>query len=220
MTMVLTALLLAGKVLSVPPAPACEPADMALVARVFLESRVERVPARPRAIEYPEAWVEALGRFLGRIFEKYAGLWRSLSGLIRIGSQVLIGAAILLLTALIVRRLARRPVSARTDAISGEVVAARPVGPAWDARSWRTEFERLLAAGALEKALEALWWWFARSLVTEVDPCWTSRQLLASAGRMDLADAASELDSAMYGPRPPQPEDLPAILQRLQEVIA
>jgi hypothetical protein len=103
--------------------------------------------------------------------------------------------------------------------------AAAPAAPL-DAAGWRAELERRLAAGRIPEALEALWWWLARSLAgPRAEPDWTSRDLVARSRRDDsqgdqLRDLVRRLDAFAYGPRPPAPDDLRALLGRLEEALA
>lgn len=219
MTAAIAGLLLAGTAMASPPPPSHEPADSRLLARIVAESRVERVPARPRGIEYAQAWNEAIERFLQRFFEKY-NVFGSISRGIEIGAYVLIGTAIVLALFLIGRRVLRPAAASRATPDRITLAAAAPNASARDAEAWRDAFDRFVAQGSLEEALEALWWWFALSLSGEVDASWTNRQLLAAADRMDLAPEARDLDRTMYGPHAPELRELPAIFERLKEAIA
>src|SRR3954463_308294 len=95
-----------------------------------------------------------------------------------------------------------------------------------DAAGWRAELERRLAEGRIPEALEALWWWLARSLAgAEAEPDWTSRDLGARSRRKglqrdQLRDLVRRLDAFTYGPRPPAADDLRALLGRLEESLA
>lgn len=219
MTAAIAGLFLAGTAMASPTPPAHVPADSRLVARIVAESRVVRVPDRPRGIEYVEAWGEAIERLLQRFVEKHDTLFGSINRAIGIGAYVLVGAAIVLTLFLIGRRVLR-PVAPRVTPDQVAPAAAMPNAPARDADAWRSAFESFVAEGALERALEALWWWFALSLCRDVDASWTNRQLLTAADRMDLAPEAWELDRTMYGPRSPRLQELPAIFERLKEAIA
>jgi ABC-type amino acid transport system permease subunit len=179
---------------------------------------VERVASRPRAAEYLEALSEAFRRWLLRFIARHGDLWEGVSWSLRILAWVLVGAAILLLVLAIVRLARRR------KRVAAPVAAAVPGGSSTplplDAAGWRLRVERRLAAGQIEGALEALWWWFATSIAREVDPSWTSRELLLAARRSDLATAAIELDRAIYGSHRPAAPEVSGLASRLEESIA
>ncbi len=192
--------------------------------RVLASSRVERVPAPPESSYLGE---------LGRRFQR--GLLDALAAgarWLRVPPQALwwivgVGAALVaaLLLWLLVSWLRRRPRGLEPGSVTA---AAAPTAPL-DAAGWRAELERRLAAGRIPEALEALWWWLARSLAgAKAEPDWTSRDLVARSRRdsrhdssqEDLRDLVRRLDAYTYGPRPPAPEDLRALVGRLEEALA
>ena len=104
---------------------------------------------------------------------------------------------------------------------AGSAVALGAAPATWDAAAWRAELERRLSEGRIAEALEALWWWLARSVAGErAEPDWTGRELVARARREDLRDLVRRLDAFTYGPRRPAAEDLRRLLGRLEERIA
>lgn len=115
---------------------------------------------------------------------------------------VLIGLLLAIwLGAYLYRRVSRpkaAPGNAPPSISPTEAAAARGGG------SWRRELDRLLAAGdltpeALATALEALWWWLARSLAGErADASWTSGDLLRHTGRRELRSHLAALDALRY----------------------
>jgi hypothetical protein len=131
------------------------------------------------------------------------------------GAVALFAAVVALLIgrALFVRLRRRAPrVGAPAGAASPAVLR--------DAAGWRAELERLLAAGQVAGALEALWWWLARSLAGgDAEPDWTSRDLVARAPRDDLRGLVRRLDAFTYGPWRPAVEDLRGLVGRLEEVL-
>ncbi|MFL6193042.1 MAG: hypothetical protein ACJ75H_02630 [Thermoanaerobaculia bacterium] len=134
-------------------------------------------------------------------------------------------ALLLVLIALIVVRivLARLHARRRIDEGIGGVAASRTAAPAEprDAAGWRAELEGRLAAGNIPEALEALWWWLARSLAGgEVEPDWTSRDLLARSRRDDLRDFVRRIDAFTYGPRLPEVDDLRGLVGRLERALS
>ncbi len=89
------------------------------------------------------------------------------------------------------------------------------------AAAWRAELERRLAEGRIAEALEALWWWLARSVAaTQVEADWTSRDLVTRSRREDLRDFVRRLDAFTYGPRRPAVEDLRGLVGRLEEALS
>lgn len=80
--------------------------------------------------------------------------------------------------------------------------------------------ETRLAADDVTAALEALWWWFARSLcAAAVDPAWTSQELLARCGRPDLAATARVLDRLLYGSERPSVPQVRHFAGRLEGLL-
>jgi len=77
-----------------------------------------------------------------------------------------------------------------------------------------------MSEGKIPEALEALWWWLARTLTGgEAEPDWTSRDLVARSGREDLRELARRLDAFTYGPRPPQVSELRGLVGRFEESL-
>jgi hypothetical protein len=183
---------------------------------VLSETGVERTPARPATAEYLQAWSDVLRRWLERFLGRHPGLWESVTWGLTVTAWLLVGAAVVLLVLALARLLRRRRRAQERPAeeIAPSVPSARP-----NRDGWRRELERRLAAGDLDGALEALWWWFASSLVREIDPSWTSQQLLLAARRPDLGFAAVELDRALYGPRRPRADDVSALRARLESSL-
>lgn len=133
------------------------------------------------------------------------------------GAVALFAALVVLLIgrSLLVRLRRRSPRAGRVGA--DEVTS--PEMPR-DAAGWRAELERRLAAGQVAGALEALWWWLARSLAgDDAEPDWTSRDLVARSSRDDLRGLVRRLDAFTYGPRRPAVEDLRGLVGRLEEVL-
>jgi hypothetical protein len=193
------------------------PADPALVQRVLASSGVERVPVPPESSYLGELLgtassyvVDALMAGAKRLHVSPVFLWWVAGGL-----AVLLA---LLAVRLIVSRLRRRrPVKEDGDALS----AALPPAAPRDAAAWRAELDRRLAEGSIPEALEALWWWLARTLAGgEAEPDWTSRDLVTRSGREDLRDLARRLDAFTYGPRPPEAAELRGLLGRFEAALA
>ena len=179
---------------------------------------VERTPAPPQTsylAELARAAQDALLQALLRGAEMLHVPRRLLVGATFVAAAV----ALLLVVRALLPRLRRR----RRPAAPGElaaVAAAMPVGLELDAAGWRAELDRRLDAGRTADALEAAWWWLARSLAgSRALPDWTSRDLVTQAGRPDLAGLVRRLDAFIYGPRRPALEDVRGLVDRLAEAL-
>jgi hypothetical protein len=186
------------------------------VERVLASSGVERSPVPPESSYLSE---------LSQAFQR-AVLDSLLSGarwlhvsppVLKAVVAVLAGLGVLLILRAVAARAGRR--TAPEPRSSALAAGAAPV-PLRDAAGWRAELESRLAAGRIPEALEALWWWLARSLAgPEAEPDWTSRDLVARSRGRDLRDLVRRLDAFTYGPRPPGVEDLRGLLGRLDEAL-
>lgn len=194
-----------------PPAPA----DPALLERAL--AGVERLPVPPES-----SWLGELGRALreaivqalmrgARSLHLSRGLFLALAGLVALLALLLLGRALWLW-------LRHRPRRLETGVLQE---GTPPPAAGLDAAGWRGELERRLAAGRAAEALEAAWWWLARSLAGEkAEPDWTSRDLIAAVRRPDLAPLIRGLDGLIYGPRRPAVEDVRGLVGRLEEALA
>jgi hypothetical protein len=146
--------------------------------------------------------------------------------LLGLSTPVIYGIAIVLavLAALLIGRLVLARVRSRAgrQVEAGAVTAgAGPAPPPRDAAGWRAELERRLAEGSVPEALEAAWWWLARSVAGEkAEPDWTSRDLVARSRRPDLIPLVRRLDAFIYGPRQPAAEELRTLVGRMEEVLS
>ncbi|HEY0511725.1 MAG TPA: hypothetical protein VGH73_07470 [Thermoanaerobaculia bacterium] len=194
-------------------------ADRGVLARVLAASGVERAPAPPES-----SYLGELGRAVRRTIVEalLAGAKRlhvapwALWALVAVLAVVV---ALLILRAIFSRVRGRRR---GTTGPESSAVAPEPAsGRARDAAAWRSELERRLAAGRIPEALEALWWWLARSLAGgDAEADWTSRDLVARSHGRDLRDLVRRLDAFTYGPRQPGVEELRGLLGRLEEALA
>ena len=195
------------------------PADLALMRRVLEETGVDQTAPTPGWSAYFETLSEALAAWLVSHFPRLQGL-ASLPR--RLGpAAAFVGVALVVSVLFYVARMAvlRRRQSAAAPPPAAPPLRASRV-PERDRRGWRHEIERRLAAGDVEGALEALWWWFARSVCPgRVDPSWTSRELLASSGRADLTPVAGALDRLLYGLSRPDADELRRFLGRLEAAL-
>jgi hypothetical protein len=208
--------------------PAAAPADSVAVWRfaaarrdvlesVLSQTRVSRSPSGASAAAYLDAWSEAFGRWLSHWFSSQSSL------LGRVGIQVvavLVVAAALVVAALAIVRAVRGRGRARAVVAESAGVSAGPPVQAFDAAAWRRELLERLSRGDVTAALEALWWWLARSLAGDsADPSWTTRELLVRVKRADLLDLAGDLDVLMYAPGRPASADVTACLRRFEQAV-
>jgi hypothetical protein len=192
-------------------------ADPELVRRILEESGVDqRVPA-PGLSAYAQAIVEAL--------------WRRLTELLRpLGPQLLphmewlalalAAAVVLFLVILLVRSVVRRRPAIK-DA-PAPLLAEEKEQPhqGRDREGWRRAFEERCARGDIAGALEAIWWFLATSIAPrEVDPAWTSRELLVESSRQDLTPLARGLDRMIYGSLRPAVPELRLFFGRMREAL-
>jgi len=194
-------------------------ADPAFVRRVLEETGVDQTVATPGWSGYAEAVAEAAFAWLHARFpaaETLTSLARGMAPVV----AVVAGIAALVLLYLLIRSVLRRrrgpaPVAATVKpgpAIVPEIQRGR--------LGWKMEMDRRLAAGDVAGALEALWWWFAHSLCpAAVDRSWTSQELLARCGRLDLAAPARALDRLIYGSDRPTADAVRRFLSRLEGLL-
>jgi len=192
------------------------PADPALLERVLASSGVERAPV-PAESSYLGELGRAAQQALLRALMK-AGEALHLSPRVLWAAVALFAALVFLLIArAVLARLRRRTVEEEKEVVA---TGSLPTVPR-DAAGWRAELERRLAEGRTPDALEALWWWLARSLAgPEAAADWTSRDLVARSRRDDLRHLVRRLDAFTYGPRPPEIEDLRGLVSRLEAALA
>lgn len=191
-------------------------ADRALLERILQESAVQRQASPPSLGEYAAALQEALVGWLSRHAPPLASFLDS-----RVAEVLLwLGVAAVLagLVVHLLRRLQGRPVAAPDLALPP---VRKESGPERDPAAWRRELEARLLRGDVAAALEALWWWLARSLCgPRVDASWTSRELLDEARRADLRPLANALDRLAYGERTPTDAEVRGLLGRFEESLA
>ncbi|MET0553450.1 MAG: hypothetical protein ABW221_10470 [Vicinamibacteria bacterium] len=193
-------------------------ADQQLLARVMEEQAVARALPEPSWMEY--LWHvlrTAIEAVLDPLMSRLGGL--PVGSIARALAIAFAGAVVLLAVALAVRLLRRR---ARADAPAG--VPAPAVLPAdagtRPAEDWHAALEARLAGGDVAGALEALWWWLAASVAREpVDGSWTTRELLARAGRPDLRAFSVGLDRLAYAAARPRADEVRAFFDRLRAAL-
>ena len=199
-------------------------ADHALMKRVLAESGVEQTPVPPET-SYVGELFRAVQRAL--INALSAGLQRLdvPEPLVLTIAWGLVALAVLFIVWVVFNWWKRRRSRGEGKEEGEGSVAALGVPPAKrTAADWRAELDRLLSEGGegrIADALEALWWWLARSLAGDrAEPDWTSRDLVVKARREDLRELVRRLDAFTYGPRPPGIEDLRGLVGRLEAALA
>ncbi|HXB55447.1 MAG TPA: hypothetical protein VN461_11725 [Vicinamibacteria bacterium] len=197
-----------------------ERAPMDLVERVLVESGVDRTVPPPGWGGYLRALAEAFAEWLRRSFPGFRGLTDIPTKLGPLVS-VLLALVLVLIVAALVRMVVQTRRARRMVPAAPELLPARAASvPERDRAAWRLEIDRRLAAGDVAGALEAIWWWFARSVsAIPVDQSWTSRELLVRCDRGDLAPQAWALDRLLYGAERPDSERLRLFLRGLEEAL-
>jgi hypothetical protein len=196
-------------------------ADAAVLERVLRESGVDQTPPGPTWVGYAQALAEAFARWLERVFP-HESFFRHLPeavGFALIASAIALVVGVLAVAVRAGLRARTQRLASRTGAGPRTVAAPIP-RPERDRAEWRDELERRLAQGDVAGALEALWWWFARTVsASKVDPAWTSRELIAQAGRLELAPLAFALDRLLYGAERPHAETIRTFLRQGEEAL-
>ncbi len=197
------------------------PADRETLEAALADGRVETSAPRPGVGLYVLDLGLAFARWVAGIAESFLpGFARLLGPLTELAFKVLFAVLGLALLALLLRaawRLWRQ----RTP----EEPVLRPVAmpdgtPAASADRWAAEIRRHLEARDVTAAVEALWWWLATALLASgVERSWTSRELVAHAGRRDLLPQIRRLDRMIYGAAAPSGDDVRRLWSDLEEAL-
>lgn len=191
-------------------------ADRALLERILAETGVERTPAPPQAsylAELTQAFWMSVAELIART-----------GRVLRLGPEVQVwitaGLVALALAALgwtLYALLRRRRRSRTTE----PAVSAPDLAPTtWDAAAWRAELERCLAEERIGDALRAAWWWLARSIAgPEVEPDWTSRDLLRRTRQRELRDLLRRLDVLTFGADRPGLADVRQLAEQIRGAL-
>jgi hypothetical protein len=189
------------------------PADAGVLERAL--AGVERTPVPPETSYLGELFRAARNAVLEAML-RGAEMLNLSAGTLKVIAGILAAVALYLVVRTVLPRLRRKKPGAQT----GEVSTLPAPAADWDAAAWRAEMESRLAAGQVAQALEAAWWWLARSVAgSRAEPDWTSRDLLAHARRDRLAEPVRRLDAFIYGPRHPQVDDVRQLVARLEEAL-
>jgi hypothetical protein len=192
------------------------PADPAALGRAL--AGVDRTPAPPDASyfvalgrAFREGFVQAFLRGAGRVHLSP----RTFLAV----ALVAVGLALLLIVRALLPRRHRQPKARERMERSAPAPSSRPAA-LLDAAGWRAELESRLAGGQTAEALEAVWWWLARSLAGKgAEAGWTGRDLVARARLPGLDPLVRWLDRLTYGPGRPTPDDVRSLVGRLEEVL-
>jgi hypothetical protein len=186
---------------------------------VLASSGVERTPV-PAESSYLGELGRAAQQFLMEALRRAGEALHLSPGVLWAVVALFAVLVFLLIARAVFSRFRHRAVGRDTEAVAAGSAPAASTAP-WDAAGWRAELERRLAEGRTPDALEALWWWLARSLAgPEAAADWTSRDLVARSRRDDLRHLVRRLDAFTYGPRPPEIEDLRGLVGRLEAALA
>ena len=204
-----------------PPTIAWRSADPAVLERIIEESEVETGLPRPGAWRYFQDTLETAFFWLTERLKRFSFPpgWESA---LRTAAIFAVTLAVLLLSFIlgryVIRRLKRKANARQGDVLVGERAAAPRKT---DRDEWRRELEKRLAGSDGRRALEAVWWWLASSILgAAVDPSWTNRELLSRAGRPDLSSHARQLDRMRYGTTLPSVEEVKRFVATLESELA
>lgn len=203
--------------LTLPPAEA----DTAVLAAVVRDSGVEREVPKPGWSEYVPVILTAAFRWAWDRLRPLGSLFHVAPGAAAMMATAFVGLVLLILLGLAARLLVRRWRFRLTPGDPASPAAQPSPPPRADAADWLRELDLRLEAGDVAGALEALWWFLARSVsMDEIQASWTSGELLARARRHELRPFAVQLDRLRYGPRDPAATDVRDLALRLERALA
>jgi hypothetical protein len=133
---------------------------------------------------------------------------------------VLVVLALLTIVRIAVSTIDRRRRSRKGQAAEDAISALPLAAAGWDAAAWRREMERCLAEERIGDALQAAWWWLARSIAgPAAEPDWTSRDLQRKTERRELRDLLRRLDALTFAADRPGLADLQHLAERLRSAL-
>lgn len=202
-------------------------ADREALREIVQAEDIRTAPERPGLVEYA---LDLGARLASAIEDRLASYTpetlATLSRIVQAAAQVVFVTALALLTATVARALfdgyrRRRERDSAEDAFASLAAPAadHPAGRSREA--WAAELGRWLDASDAAAACHALWWWLASALLpgAAVAASWTSRELVARAGRRDLAPPVRRLDRMIYGADRPGVEDVRRLWSELEEAV-
>ena len=166
--------------------------------RLLLEDQTAIEAPRPG----PFTYMYDAGRHVTELFFSWlSGHFTNIGGwvaqVVTYGTRILLVVLSIALVVLTVRHLRRQQGSAMPK-IVGSPEQPRP--ERLGVEHWRRELLARLEAQDGAGALKALWWWWACVLeARDVDPSWTTRELLQATGRRDLRPVGRHFDFLAYG---------------------
>jgi hypothetical protein len=189
-------------------------ADRALLERLLRESGVDRSAPSASVLEYLAQLLQAVLAWLGDHARPLAWVVSSDAAKLLLWAMV---TSIFVALALFVARLLAGRTRGTPAPLPGREAATHPRAPERDRLEWRREVDARLLRGDVAAALEALWWWLARALSGPgAEASWTSRELLARAGRGDLRPLTNTLDRMAYGAGVRSADEVRRLLERLE----
>lgn len=197
------------------------PADREVLEQAVTESRAATSPATPGVSRYVSDAGITFSAWLAEVVDRLLPGFSSVADWFLAASWGLLLAVLGVVLGLLGAGLARRWWRQRSRSRAApEVTALAAAGPAVQrtAAGWEAEIRHRLTGGDVAAAVEALWWWLASVLFTGgVEPSWTSRELVARAGRTDLRSLIRRLDRMIYGRESPPAEDVRCLFDDLRE---
>lgn len=195
-----------------------EAPDTALLEQLARQSGIERELPAPGLDEYMLTLAEALAEWLRSSFGPVGRLLAAHPVMLELLTRGLLVALVLAIGVALLRGLRSRRAAAAVEA--PRLATGAAPAPERDREAWRAELDARLNRGDVPAALEALWWWFARSLLgARALGCQTTGELVAQAGRADLGALSDALDRLCYGSARPTPAELRAWLRRAEGTL-
>lgn len=196
------------------PAPAIE-ADRALVEEAVRQGGVATERLSPRVADYAYELTAYLGGLLERLIKAAGGAVPESFGVGCLGFIVVL--ALLLACWLALRMWLRR---SKKEPAAVELAPASSAPALPPGADWEGELEGRLVRGEVHAALEALWWWLAGRLgAPAAESSWTTRELVARAGRRDLLRLVTPLDRLIYGAGQPTAGEVRGLFDTLRAAL-